>query len=216
LVIGFQPSTVQPLLSDTGTGLAQRFTFASATDPSIPDVPPAWPGEIKIKPGYTDITFDAAVTAVIRTDVLARVRGEAAEGDEHGMLTKARLGALLAALHGESHVDGRFWELAGLLWGTSCTVRESLRQAGKADAERQETVTNQRMARREVVKVRAVEDDLLDRAVTAAARYITANPGCTERDAWNGLNSKLRKNLGKTGRAEVFERLKGAGLLSQA
>lgn len=48
LVIGYQPSTVLPLLADAEAGTPQRFLFAWAVDPSIPAraarVP--WPGEM--------------------------------------------------------------------------------------------------------------------------------------------------------------------------
>lgn len=205
LLIGFQPETIQPLLSETGSGMAQRFAYASATDPSIPDAGPEWPGPLEYRARQQVITFDAEVSAAMRADVLTRVRGGTAEGDEHAMLTRARLAALLVILHGGDHVDGKFWELAGQMWDTSCEVRESLRQAGKDDADRKERWSHEQAARREVAKARAVENDATERAVKNAARYLKAHPGASDRDVWNSLYSKLRKQVDK---AEVFERLR--------
>lgn len=48
LVAGFQPALLRDLLNGGDVGTPQRFYFASALDPSIPDAAPAWPGTLSV------------------------------------------------------------------------------------------------------------------------------------------------------------------------
>jgi hypothetical protein len=145
MFIGFQPETVGPLLADIATGTTQRFLYCATIDPNIPDSPPT---RLPIQPAV----FQPQPQMVQLPDEIAeqvwRHQHEKRTGvidvprlDAHGMLTKLKLAALLALLDDRyvvttSPSDGTGdWELAGVMWQTSCRVRDHF----IAEAERQAT-----------------------------------------------------------------------------
>jgi hypothetical protein len=73
LVIGYQPTTVLPLLDDVEAGTPQRFLFAWAVDTAIPArsarVP--WPGEMP-SPFPPDVPTDAPAPGTVISAVLPR------------------------------------------------------------------------------------------------------------------------------------------------
>ena len=50
IAVGLQPSKAAELLGDVDGGTPQRFAWASAIDPNIPDDSPTWPGELEWDP----------------------------------------------------------------------------------------------------------------------------------------------------------------------
>ncbi|MFJ7523930.1 hypothetical protein ACIQ1S_03295 [Streptomyces griseus] len=143
LLVGFQPETVAPLFEEVAEGTPQRFVWVQVTDPSIPDIAPAWPGEltswreaISVPPGdeanrYVLVSFDQEIKDELRAADLAKVRGEVpAEElnplDSHAPLMRVKLSALLALLAGRRHVTAEDWRLAALLWEASCATRDAV------------------------------------------------------------------------------------------
>jgi hypothetical protein len=145
MFIGFQPETAAPLLADIATGTTQRFLYCSTIDPGIPESPPM---RIPIQPAV----FQPQPQMVHLPDEIAeqvwRHHNEKRRGaidvprlDAHGMLTRLKLAALLALLDDRHLVttspsDGTGdWELAEIMWQTSCAVRDHY----IAEAERRAT-----------------------------------------------------------------------------
>lgn len=136
LLAGFQPSTAVPLLADAGTGTPQRFFWAWAQDPAIPDEPVEWPSPFTFDghlvshtpTGPIDIGFPMRVRTELWNERRARNRGEieVAELDGHAGLMKVKMAALFAVLDNRTDASEEDWELAEVLWESSCTVRDSL------------------------------------------------------------------------------------------
>lgn len=148
LLAGFQPSIATVLLADAHTGTPQRFYWGWADDPTIPDTPPPWPGPIEPHPGRmrpsepVDIDFPASIKQMLWRERVARGRGEVevSELDGHANLMKVKLAALFALLDGgRLNVTEEDWELASVVWKSSCAVRDSLvrRAEREAAAEKQ-------------------------------------------------------------------------------
>lgn len=142
LLVGFQPSTAVPVLADASTGTPQRFLWAWADDPSIPDKPPMWPGALSMHPGQRrldepcDIKFPTRVREMLWEEKVARGRGEieVPELDGHAGLIKVKVAALLALLDNREHATEEDWGLAETVWAASCGVRDNLVERAKREA----------------------------------------------------------------------------------
>lgn len=148
LLIGYQPATVGHIMADAGAGTPQRFFWCWATDPSIPDEPPPWPGQLVGHPGMlrpfseVDIEFPDDIKKQLRMEKLARARGEVEAGlhDGHASLMKIKAASMFALFDGRFAVTGEDWELAEIVWESSCMVRDAL----IAQAEREARATKLR------------------------------------------------------------------------
>ncbi|WP_225825648.1 hypothetical protein [Streptomyces naphthomycinicus] len=142
LLAGFQPSIATVLLNDAHTGTPQRFFWGWADDPTIPEDPPAWPGPIEPHPGRirpdspVDIDFPVSIKQMLWRERVARGRGEVEinELDGHAGLMKVKLAALFALLDGRTDATEEDWELAEVVWQSSCAVRDSLVARAKREA----------------------------------------------------------------------------------
>lgn len=150
LLIGFQRETCQELLADGAAGTPQRFLWAWATDPSIPryrvPVPSVLAGVWRAGDGNawliagereTDerpVTFDEPIRDELFELHHGLSTGSLAlpELDAHMPLTKVKVAVLLAQLEGRRHVTVEDWQLAGVVWLTSCRVRDHLVAFGQA------------------------------------------------------------------------------------
>ncbi|MBJ6615535.1 hypothetical protein [Streptomyces sp. I4(2020)] len=143
LLVGFQPETVAPLFEEVAEGTPQRFVWVQVIDPSIPDVPPPWPGELTAwrgaaaaPPGdeasrFVLVSFDESIKAELRAADLAKVRGqldpsEFNQLDSQAPVMRVKLASLLAILDGRRHVTPEDWWLAQLLWEASCATRDAV------------------------------------------------------------------------------------------
>lgn len=179
IVIGFQPSTILPLLDDAEAGTPQRFLYASATDPNIPDVQVAHPGPLPVdivalaEPGESNIGFARAIRQEIYAADLAQARGERVPPllDSHEPLARVKIAALLALLEGRREVNAEDWALALIVWTTSCKVRDRLVAEGERRKARREWVRRQSYVEDQVGAAVAVEDD---RTVRVARRVTRA------------------------------------------
>ncbi|MFD9398358.1 bifunctional DNA primase/polymerase [Streptomyces sp. NPDC060011] len=140
LLAAFQESNATAVLGDDETGTAQRFCWLSAIDPTIPLDEVEWPGPLDVYPQLRDVTdtegnlvvrFPDEIRSRLRTERVLRQRGELVIDhlDKHANLAKMKLSALLAMLDGGRwEVNMEDWELAEMLWKTSCELRTSLRR----------------------------------------------------------------------------------------
>lgn len=154
VVLGLQPSKAGKLLADADAGTPGRFGWASATDPTIPDEPPAWPGPLswKVPPvitGGTAVDVAPEIIAEVRSAGLAVVRGHSVVHplDAHGNLYRLKVAALLAVLDGRHDINGKDWLLAGMVRATSDAVRGSVQSAVAADVDFREQQTINRVVR---------------------------------------------------------------------
>jgi hypothetical protein len=204
MVAGFQPHTALPLLNDTATGTAQRFAWVSAADPTLSDRPVEHPGAIAVplsdgefKAARTGtIAFPPWIIASLRQEHIAKVRGDlvVAEPDSQAPLMRCKMAALLAVLDGRMQVNNKDWELAGVLWATSCAVRDSVTaQAAEQKARQTEMVAESRlqMAERTAAAVNGIDAKVARLAATLAQRVIEAG-GMKRGDARGGMAGRDR------------------------
>lgn len=198
LLAGFQPSIATVLLADAHTGTPQRFFWGWADDPTIPDVPPPWPGPIDPHPGLmrpdapVDIDFPTSIKQMLWRERVARGRGELEvhELDGHANLMKVKLAALFALLDGgRLNATEEDWELATVVWQSSCAVRDSLvRRAEREAALEAQRKTDAKVEielRTHVAKKGA--DLALERVARLVVRHATQVGGVT----YGGLKKAL-------------------------
>jgi hypothetical protein len=153
LVVGFQPTKAARILADNIGGTPQRFLWASAVDPSMPEVRPGWPGPLPWKPidpalmerhrmdnaaGFVrhQMTVAPEIEEEVDAAHLAKMRGEGTGSlDAHGHLHRLKVAALLAIAEGRMDINNEDWALAGIVWETSCAVREYVKHTIALDAE---------------------------------------------------------------------------------
>lgn len=155
ICIALQPTRAGALLEDVDAGTPQRFGWASATDPTIPDTPPDWPGPLDWQPPARIATgnplgIDPAIVAEIRTADLQRARGAipADPLDAHAGLYRLKVAGLLAVLDGRHRISLEDWELAEQIKTTSDRVRDHVAETVAYEAARAEAITRDRLARR--------------------------------------------------------------------
>lgn len=224
MLVGFQPHTALPLLTDTATGTAQRFTWVSAADPTMPDEHVEHPGSIivplneepfKRTAGSWTMTFPVEIKDELRRDHIAKIRGELVvnERDSQSPLMRCKMAALLALLDGRPHVNEEDWQLATVLWDTSCAVRDTVTEhAAQEKARQSELVADARvqLAERTAAAVDGVSAKLDRLAATLAERVIDAG-GMNRADARRGVPYRDRHLY-----EQVVERAQTAGLLRVA
>jgi hypothetical protein len=204
MLIGFQPETVQPMLNDAATGTPQRFVYCWTTDPSIPATPdPFYSGPrfavFNARSGLVGMA--PAVVEEVRRQHHARSTGALTVPrlDAHGYLTRVKLAGLLALLDGRHSVTEEDWRLSGVMWETSCRVRDELLRYGQTIAARAQEASNRRHAEREglaeVARSQAVPKVL--RIARLVAKYVhdTAKPARTVGEVNRRLESPNRRLL---------------------
>jgi hypothetical protein len=225
MVIGFQPSTIGPLIADFPAGTPQRFCYALACDPAVPDSRPDWPGELGldwaavITPNTAEtwqtepMPFAAPVRAEIAGRDLARVRGaaQAIPLAEHEDLTRAKLAGLLAALCGVAVVTEELWQLTAVLWATSCAVRDWLGGYGAYEAAQAEQRERGKLIGRQRALDDAADERAMAQAVRSAARHVhrgACKDGCKRRCITQAIRGSIRVLVSVD---DVIDRMTGAG-----
>lgn len=177
VVLGLQPLRAVALLDDADAGLPQRFGWCLATDATVPDVPPDWPGRLRWEPPPVvefggDLVLAPAIVDEIRAADLARVRDDE-DGDEldaHADLYRLKVAALLAVLEDRRSIGEDDWRLAGMVRAQSARVRAGVVAAVAAESARREQATTDRHARRAV----ATDDAVVANRILGCARRIAA------------------------------------------
>lgn len=181
IMVGFQLEYASGLIDDAPGGTPQRFVYATATDPTIPDEPPEWPGPIAmppppiITPQHNEITFDVDVAKEIRLRNLAAARGasDVDKLDTHRDLVRMKVAGLLAYIDdGRLHVDADDWRLAGMVMRTSDAVRAWIVAAAAQRAQRENRVRNVMAAGREVHVAETLEQRALESGAKSMGRRV--------------------------------------------
>ncbi|GJO16720.1 hypothetical protein NJB1507_05060 [Mycobacterium marinum] len=191
-----QPGHTGVIFNDVTGGSPQRFLWALTIDPSMPATPtpdpepldttiPRWEpsaeGVVEIVYGHEEIT------ETIIAAHLARQRGEADALDGHAMLTRCKVAAVLAIMHGRSVVSEWDWQRSGDVMAVSNSTRDWIVDQAKIAARAK--MRDRAMARAKGEEF--VSDHKLQRAKSAVLRWL-------QRDgelASNQLRSKLKADL---------------------
>ena len=200
LAIGFQPSTVGPLLADVASGTPQRFIFASAYDPSIPDTPVPWPEPRVWWSQYAEEaewSLDAAVREEISAIDLGIVQGRIVfePYDAHAMLSRVKVAGLLAALEQRKRISREDWDLSLLIWKASRAVRGEQLALSAEEQRLKALAGHQGAAQRELTIEEAKERRTLDRAVETVVRHVLrkgCEGGCKRRCLQQAMSSGAR------------------------
>jgi hypothetical protein len=204
LVAAFQPEYAATILDDAAGGTPQRFLWLSATDPAIPDVPPAWLGPLThTPPRFTAgqvFTVDPAVAEEVRTRQLCRSRAPLDRPDPSGEpldshleLLRLKVGALLGYLDGRAEVSRDDWRLAGIVLDTSTAVRQQVAAIARDLAANREKASTARAVRRDETIEGAAQARALERVSRAVANRVRRGPGVVlRRDLNHAIASRDR------------------------
>lgn len=220
IMVGFQLEYAADLVADTAGGTPQRFVFASATDPSIPDERPEWPGIIETNPPDIagrahSFTFDDEITDEIRQRQLESARGTRIIDplDGHADLVRMKVAALLAFMDGGLTVNAQDWDLAGMVMATSNAVRTRVIHTAQAQSSEREQAHRDLLAGRDEASERAA----IRRAVTSGAKSIGRRVhklgDAAQRDLMSAVASKHRTLVG--GIDEMVDHAIGEGWIVQ-
>jgi hypothetical protein len=145
LSVGAQPGHTDVIFADATGGTPQRFLWVPVTDPNIPDGEfsepeplatdmPTWkPGS----DGAVEIAYSATeIVRSIRTAHIARQRGDGDALDGHALLTRCKVAALLAIMHGRIEVTEWDWSRSAAVMAVSDETRRDLIRAAE-DIKRQ-------------------------------------------------------------------------------
>lgn len=122
VLAGVQPDLSGVLLDDVAAGTPQRWLWMLTHDPGAPDTPPAWPGPLDWEPPVLArpvLPVAEPIQQKLREARLRQLRTGEAGTEGHRNLTRLKVGAALALLHGEAAVTDRWWHLAGLVMAAS-------------------------------------------------------------------------------------------------
>jgi hypothetical protein len=191
LLVAFQPEILATLFDDLAAGTPQRFIYLAAQDPTLPDDPPDWPGQLAWQPPELrgraiaeavrpqHIVVAASVAAEIRRDHLARQRGRTPidHWSAHRNLIRLKVAALLGILAGRVNVSEEDWDLAHMIIVASEHVRAAAQAAIGREVRRVEAQGNARSARRRVEEVVAVDTHHVVDTARALTAIVRVSPG---------------------------------------
>jgi hypothetical protein len=205
LVVAMQESVAGPLIEDAGAGTPQRFVWASAIDPTVPDQPEPWPGTLGWEPLSPSelaryegertpyvrhvMRVPESVAAEVWARQLARTRGDVVVDilQAHRDLLRLKAAGLLALLDRRMDVSDEDWALAGVLVDTSDRVLAHAMDVVAHNAFQREAQTSARLARRHVDAAAAQLGWRTTEAARRIATKVRQNPGV--------LVSNLRRDL---------------------
>ncbi|SBS77829.1 conserved hypothetical protein [uncultured Mycobacterium sp.] len=142
LSVGAQPGHTGVIFNDTTGGTPQRFLWALTIDPDMPADRAADPGPLDTRmpswepiDGTVEIVYGHdQITETIIAAHLARQRGEADALDGHAMLTRCKVAALLAIMHGRSVVSEWDWQQSDTVMAVSDSTREWILEEARKTA----------------------------------------------------------------------------------
>jgi hypothetical protein len=213
IVAGFQVTRVGPLLDDADAGTPQRFGWAYAIDPTIPDDPPEWPGELPWTPthqitGGDALEIDQDIAREIRAADLARARGRATTHllDAQGGLFRLKVAAGLALLAGRRKVTKDDWLLSGMVKTSSDAIRERISYELEQLKYKGNVSRGLAEAQRRIVVADVVDDDSIQKTCARVETLLT------RQSRWS--HSLMRKAAGQRWREhfeEAVDRLAAVG-----
>lgn len=205
LSVGVQPGHANVLFEDTTGGTPQRFLWVPVADPNIEDgdfsdpaplitdMPPWSPGA----DGVVDITYEySEIVPTILAAHIARNRGDSDALDGHALLTRCKVAALLAIMHGRTTVSEWDWNKSGTIMEVSDRARASLLQQ---EAEIRAAAIRER-GKNDVLRSEG-RDDYLREQIESVKHSIVST--LTKRGG-STSGSDLNTALGKPHRRKLF------------
>ena len=212
VVMGVQPGRSDILLSEqqVSVGTPQRFLWSRATDPNRPEKRPEWPGPLNWTPPakwpdtieYPEHIEDEVIQA--RKDFLD---GKIVETDGHAMLTRLKVAAALAVLHGETRINDQWWTLSKLLMSQSREIQDECRRHLQIAADRRAVAVAKRQAVASVEAGDAADEVRLKKAARALLRKMERNP----KAMWSAVKPAFRLRDG----LDTLEIIEAAVTLSE-
>lgn len=202
MVVNVQPALAGPLLDGSDSGLPQRFLWMSTADPEAPrtlaDIP-EWPGSLDWEmPGdgspEREISYPQEITDQIQlAALLAPDRGPEGEMEAHLNLTRLKIAAVFALLHGETDITEQWWELAGRFTKESMKTIEMCQEAVLAKAAEENVRQAKASAHTQIVVSETINQDafLVERC-RERIKEILRDEG--EQMAWGQVKRRLSKN----------------------
>lgn len=197
LMLGVQPGKASVLFNDTDGGTPQRFLWAPTSDPDMPDgefpepepLSTAMPHWGFHTDGVAQVVYSAPeIRPLIVENHLARQRGEGDALDGHSVLTRCKVAALLAIMHG--HIEVTEWD-----WAQSAVVM------AVSDATRAGLIRHAEEARFERARLKVVDRETYDEArMQSVMRAIV---GRLEKNAREMARSDLRTSLTNSHRRDM-------------
>jgi hypothetical protein len=194
VLMGVQPTRSAALLRDADAGTPQRFVWTPVGDPDAPDTPVEWPSLFDedwewappAKLGDV-IDYPEHIKAEVRAVRLNRLRNEEADDrDGHKLLTRLKVAAALAVLHGECSITDQWWELAGTIVNRSMRVQAEC--AKVLSVEQQASHNSVAIAKDRAED--AAADDRVKRAAQAILRKVREGGG--EWVTWRSVRPAAR------------------------
>lgn len=162
VIAGIQPELSGVLLNDHAAGTPQRWLWMPVVDPSVPDVEPEWPGSLDWQPPPEFSGGHARAEVGVPTEVAQMLKEERRQqlrtgefGEEgHRSLTRLKVAAALALLHGETAISLQWWGAAGHVM----TVSDREKQRCLAALAKQHAARAVAQGRYDHTRARAAED----------------------------------------------------------
>jgi Bifunctional DNA primase/polymerase, N-terminal len=142
VVVGYQETTVLPVIRDLASGMAQRFLWFSALPPAqmpsgVRSVPRLTLPAITGLQQHTELDGSIRYGLPVEPAITERLRREAAQLRQNIDITQpnpdsqqpallAKLAGLFCLIEGRSLITTADWELAERLYIASCAVRDAL------------------------------------------------------------------------------------------
>jgi hypothetical protein len=214
LIIGYQRTTVAPLLAEGSGGTPQRFVFMNAHPADLPQTQTPWPGAIlnlEHALPRSDIIMPDEIKLEIwesrRADALDRERNDS-DLNGHASLHLTKIAALLAILDWRARMTQEDWDLAHIIWDTSCAVRDDLIREIEARAAQEIRAREDRTVRAQVrgaMESRDAMEKAADATVARVACWVGTKVHAGVRRV--GGREGLRNGLPRRDRALLAEAL---------
>lgn len=219
VITNFTPDDAVAVLDGLSSGTPQRQTWFSACDPSRPKSRPSRKRApaINILPGNSKsglITFEPRIADAIWDNDVEVGRGEVTpeELDKHKPLIMVRIAAIFCVWDGRCVVDSNDWDFAGVIWDSSCAVREWVINRRNATLAKAEEEKARQRATTAVIVTQAVKgaDNQVARVAASIAGKVNENNGMTTGAIRKALASRDRPLLDT-----ALQRAEGAGWIVQ-
>lgn len=201
VLMGFQLEYAAQLLGDSAGGTPQRFVFASAVDPNVPQVRPEWPGELSLptlpvtRLGNA-IEFDPDVAHEVRERSWRVTVGEMVldKLDSHADLVRMKVAALLTLLDARLTVEPHDWRLAGEVMRVSGLVRSWALEHARAVSAATEEAAAHRLGKRTLTTEDMQHEKALKSGSGSIGRKVWRTKGVTpQRDVDQAPAGEHRK-----------------------
>jgi hypothetical protein len=204
LSVGVQPDNAAFFLSREKDGLPQRFLWSPTTDPNAPfERPePVEPLAVTLPsfPGDHENPFMLAIPAAAKDEIWEyrwrSLRGEGVDPlDAHIRLTRLKVAAALAIVHGYDGVTDEMWELAGHLIEVSAKVRTELCEASAAKRRRENSARARDQADRQTIIEAHMTDQRHQRVVKAIRSKLQRVGAAERRNLQQACDSSIRADF---------------------